>query len=390
MPSDPDTQDLTDLVYASLVGERSWQDFLDRLRRILPNGKAFLVFHDAAAGIGAFPLNAGLDPGFLTTYDAHYSSLNPWMHGASVRPVGRAVRAEAMLPRERLAKTEFFGDWLHPQELESGIGVTIFREQQCNFMISVLAADADEAVYSDAIKSLQALVPHLRRAFNWYRRDEASALGLPGGASLRDSLRLGTITVGTGRKVRTVSGTAARLLECIPELSIDSAGRFRCAVSAVLDHIDSVLLNWMRERCGTHPATFLLPRNGHPLPVRITVIAPPREQDASFFRGPECIVLLEDPVRDLEFAVEELGALYKLTAAEQRVVAGLAAGHTLNEAAALYGISPLTARTQLKQVFTKTGMRRQSDLIRNVCFLAGTLLDGSAFVAAKPTTGGTR
>jgi DNA-binding CsgD family transcriptional regulator len=195
---------------------------------------------------------------------------------------------------------------------------------------------------------------------------------------LRDSLRLGIVTVGTGRKVRAVSDAAARLLECSPELSIDGAGRFRCALSAVTDHIDAVLLSWMRDRLGTQPETFLVPRSDHALPMRITVIAPARERSAAFFRGPECIVVLEDPVRDLQIAVEELGALYKLTASERRVVAGLAAGHTLNEVAALYGISSLTARTQLKQVFAKTGMRRQSDLIRNVCFLAGTLLDRPA------------
>jgi DNA-binding CsgD family transcriptional regulator len=173
------------------------------------------------------------------------------------------------------------------------------------------------------------------------------------------------------------------MMDGVAALSIDCVGRFRCTARHVMDYIDSVLSEWMRERCGPPPKTFLLPRGGAAPPLRLTVIAPPSDPDSRFFRGPECTVLIEDPTRNLDVVAEEFGALYRLTPAEIRVVAGLAAGLTLSEISVQAGIAPGTARVQLKQVFAKTGIGRQTDLIRNVCLLAGTVLEPPAG-ARKP------
>ncbi|MBI1211969.1 MAG: alpha/beta fold hydrolase [Alphaproteobacteria bacterium] len=53
-----------------------------------------------------------------------------------------------------------------------------------------------------------------------------------------------------------------------------------------------------------------------------------------------------------------------LTAAEARLTAKLVQGLSLSDAAAELSISTHTARTQLKSIFAKTGVRRQSELLR--------------------------
>lgn len=59
-----------------------------------------------------------------------------------------------------------------------------------------------------------------------------------------------------------------------------------------------------------------------------------------------------------------LGQRYRLTPAEARLAAHIAAGGTVAGYAALSGVAEGTARTHLKAVFAKTGVHRQSDLIR--------------------------
>lgn len=54
--------------------------------------------------------------------------------------------------------------------------------------------------------------------------------------------------------------------------------------------------------------------------------------------------------------------LFDLTSAEAKLASGLAEGLTLDGIAGRYGISFETVRSHLKAVFTKTGMRRQSDV----------------------------
>lgn len=64
--------------------------------------------------------------------------------------------------------------------------------------------------------------------------------------------------------------------------------------------------------------------------------------------------------REAETAIAALD----LTPAEARLTRLLAEGHLLAEAAAQLKISKLTARTHLRNVFGKTGVGRQTDLVR--------------------------
>ena len=369
MQTGPDAGRLTDLIYGAMLGERSWDDFLDELRRVLPNGKAMLFFHDAGSGRGAFSLNSNVDPEFVASYQTHYSTVNPWMHGASVRPLGRAVRADYMIPREGLLGTEFYADYLRPQGLESGVGVTIFREDERNFLVSVLGAEADPAVYDTAIAVLQQLVPHLTRAFNWYR--QSGMAGGFGDVGLGAALGVGMVSLGPGRRLRMLDPVAAGILESTDVLSIDCAGRMRCKAPDIGDCIDRCLNSWMAGgESSKDPRVFLLREDGSLTAIRVTVLAPCAGRADEYFRGPECIVLLERPNLDFAGATRDFAALHGLTGAEERVVGGLAAGRTLGEIAADGGTSPLTVRAQLKQVFAKTGTNRQVDLVRRVCSLA--------------------
>jgi DNA-binding CsgD family transcriptional regulator len=59
-----------------------------------------------------------------------------------------------------------------------------------------------------------------------------------------------------------------------------------------------------------------------------------------------------------------LASLYGLTDAEAEITTLLSAGHSIEEAAEVRGVKFSTARSQLKSVFAKTGVKRQSDLLR--------------------------
>jgi DNA-binding CsgD family transcriptional regulator len=61
---------------------------------------------------------------------------------------------------------------------------------------------------------------------------------------------------------------------------------------------------------------------------------------------------------------ELAAATFRLTPAETRVLASLLAGRTLAETATALGIATGTAKTHLENIFSKTGVTRQADLIR--------------------------
>ena len=60
---------------------------------------------------------------------------------------------------------------------------------------------------------------------------------------------------------------------------------------------------------------------------------------------------------------DDLRSTYGLTPSEIRLTLRLAAGDALRKAANEIGISYQTARTRLKFIFQKTGVRRQAELV---------------------------
>jgi len=77
-------------------------------------------------------------------------------------------------------------------------------------------------------------------------------------------------------------------------------------------------------------------------------------------------IFIGDPEAGQITTIEFLQTLYALTQAEAELVALLARGRTLEEAAAERGVRLNTVRSQLKQVFAKTDTNRQGQLMRLV------------------------
>lgn len=78
------------------------------------------------------------------------------------------------------------------------------------------------------------------------------------------------------------------------------------------------------------------------------------------------ILFISDPDGQPMPSPDAIAKVFDLTKAEARIVHALVQGHRLEDAAETYGITVGTARTYLKQVFSKTNTSRQSELIKLV------------------------
>jgi hypothetical protein len=120
----PDDE-LVDLIYAALLGEASWQRFLDRLAASAPSGKTLLVMHDNNRNDGYIPIASGIPKDVLGRYNGYFAGVNPFMKPASLAPVGVGLIDEALVPRSDLFKSEFFNDLLKPHEMPSRVALTV-------------------------------------------------------------------------------------------------------------------------------------------------------------------------------------------------------------------------------------------------------------------------
>jgi DNA-binding CsgD family transcriptional regulator/PAS domain-containing protein len=74
------------------------------------------------------------------------------------------------------------------------------------------------------------------------------------------------------------------------------------------------------------------------------------------------VVFVSDPDRTDNFTVESLQRAFDLTYREAQTAIAIARGQGLKIAARAMGVAPTTARSQLQQVFAKTGTNHQAEL----------------------------
>ncbi len=110
------------------------------------------------------------------------------------------------------------------------------------------------------------------------------------------------------------------------------------------------------------PRAPIVARRGSRLPLVLEVL-PLDDPAGSFLSGARLLVTITDPCVTAVLPSGLLRQLFGTTGAEVRLAAHLAAGSSLQQAADVSGITIMTARSQLKSLFSKTGTRRQAELV---------------------------
>jgi DNA-binding CsgD family transcriptional regulator len=354
--------DLIGEIYAALLGNASWQTFLDHLAQVLPNGKATLFFHDLAAATGALSLHAHLDAAAVAAYSRYYAARNPWMAGAVARPLGIGVRAERMFPRSQLLRTEFFADFLRPQGIETGVGITLFREQGCNFMLSTLCAAGDDDLIDSGAALVEMLAPHLRQAFAYYRRVGSASSGRLAVDAAADALGVAIVSVGPDRRASWANAAGHARLSAGDPIGADPHGRIGAKRGEVREALDAALAAAARGE-GADKRTLDLRDGEGKLSARLTLVVPAMTSCERYFSGP-CVVLLVESIAAAPLPAEAaLCAAFKLTPSEARIARAVAVGSRLVDVADAQGIAIGTARTHLKRIFAKMDVNRQAELV---------------------------
>ena len=129
--------------------------------------------------------------------------------------------------------------------------------------------------------------------------------------------------------------------------------------TAALDRALHKLL-WTPSGAALAPPIPLSRESRSPLlayPLKLASLA------ANPFAQGRALIVLVDPDRRSRPPEEALREIFKLTIAEARLAARLAAGTGLDDVSDELGIAKETGRYHLKSIFAKTGARRQAELV---------------------------
>lgn len=372
--------DLVGHVYEAAADPDHWDEFLAVLERIYPDARVTLFGHDngcPTARLG-FARNYAADD--LRAYAEHYVRCSPYVLRAAAVPVGEPIRYETLIDDAELAGTEYYNDYLRPRRLgHYGTGLLIERDGTRGTLarrptvLSLADHRNDAERRARQLRLLALLAPHLKRAFGMHRVIRAQKANGEAAQAAFDQWAHAALVLDASGRVVLMNRSAELLLQRPHGLWL---GRDRRLCS--IDETKTRALELAVKKCATI-ATAIEPDappadlDGLTLP-RISVAAPLRVMlapmpflgggDASGMGAGSVLLLLLDPDNVRRTPIGWLARQFGLTPSEQRLAEAIINGLPLDEAAEQIGIRLTTARTRLKLIQTKTGCRRQVDLVR--------------------------
>lgn len=372
-------------LFAAAADPSQWPRFMAALSHASGGVSTHLVGHDAGAGRAVGVAYSHLSEDAVHSYLTHYAALNPWAKAHAQLAPGVPFAAEALCSRAQLERTEFWADWVRPQEnIAAGGGMVLFRDHDRAFAIGGNIRRRDEARLQPRwMRLLTLLGPLMQHALEMNRALAGRSIELAARSVASGLAPPAVLVLDVHGHVRYANAGAQALLARGEGLRLTPHGALQLQsphqarlVQALraLDgsgHASKVLepLHLRLQTRGPQPVAFDV--RGAPLePDRLDVALPLSLNTP----GQPCLLLTLTrctPAATLDPATHMVRA-WGVSPAEATVTALLAQGLTPCEIAAQREVSLHTVRAQIKSVLARTGARRQQDLLRRLWSELGT------------------
>lgn len=360
---------MTEAIQAAALQPGQWQEVADRLPRCVPGTKTFMQVWDGLSP--PLPLiSSGWNPETINAYREYYGERNPWRQAWMDMPPMLATWADDYLPTAQLKKTEWYAGLLRPEgEVDGASGIKFVQEDGRLAMLAVhYDASKGEQMHAVLQPLIQGIAASMRQALDVnraiYRSTPSVGLDLD---LLHALLHPGFIV---DRHCRVLAANArAEALFSDRDLYVGA----RDLIHFSDTRTDRAFAERVRRLCSARPDDAV-PIEDMPLVIpegafTATVLPVAQNLRSKAFTGvlpiflPEVVALVVLRPRSSVALADFLQRRFGLTRSEARLAEALPSGGTLLEVAARLGISYETARTQLRAVFTKTGVNRQSELV---------------------------
>ena len=353
--------DLIDEIYDAALDSRRWPKFIESLSEIFHCVGGALLQRDRHSAEMGFIEFGGLDAATRSAYQRYYSARSVWMPAAFARSGELAIGHELAPDKRSFERSEFYNDWLRPQGVYDAIGGVIERSADSLTVVTVLRAERAGLVTEAEQQVFARLMPHVRRAIEIHRRLYGAQLQRDGALQALDALRIGMVLTDRAGRALFANRMAEKILSHGDGLAL-VRGQLRAARSQDSQRLAALIQGAAKTGCGLgqEPGGILsLPTSTG---VALSVLVSPCP--CLGLLDPAALVFLGMPARSLPLEERFVARRYGLTRAEAKLLQALVDGKRLTDYAEGAGITLNTAKTHLKQIFAKTGSRRQSDLIR--------------------------
>ncbi|EED68098.1 helix-turn-helix transcriptional regulator [Comamonas testosteroni] len=348
-------------LYESAMDPQHWKVFLELLRSCANGNYASLVVRDPH----------GENVGWVISATGGRSEVIPYDPYAQWSPFLGIAKDQVLTLRDVMTESEwhscrYYTDWCKGVDIEHILAVDVMTDNGCSYGWRITRPASAGAFESRQLDLVRMLVPHLKRVLNMQlnlHRDR-QVISLYGRATAQ--LMMGVVILDQAGKMIEANPAATTILNLGDGIRVNNG-----ALEAVYANdnrklqrlIRDALLSPRLERASTTEGMSITRQSGQ-LNWGVVVQSISADEWTEGKQRPSVAVFLRDTTGKAEPPVKLTQQLFHLTPAETAVATHLSNGMSLEEAAEALGIKPNTARAHLRSIFSKTGVRRQTELVR--------------------------
>ncbi|MEZ5571644.1 MAG: helix-turn-helix transcriptional regulator [Halioglobus sp.] len=362
MHIDPAFSVLLGELYQGPLEAQPWQTFLASVREVLGANLVTLLLRPPSKEEHVVMLADGGSLSAMKSYNEGQFVLDPFVD----LPARQVVSLHEYLSPPTLLGSDFYHVIMQPQGWYDFLGVDIREDNELDVRFRAGRYHGAQPFGEREKALLQALLPHLERSIRLQACISRTERERAVYAGAVEQLLVATIILDEQCRVLSTNATATALIAAQQGVSVVD-NYLHLNDSNANRELRNLLLEVMRSRRSSSPqpaSAMHVPRAGELPDLGLVARAVPPAAGAEGRAMPSIAVFIRDPQQAAEAPQLVISRLYGLTAAEASLAMLLANGLTLDEASVELSVSRNTARSHLRAVFAKTGVARQSGLVR--------------------------
>jgi len=382
-PTQRDANGLSDLVhqiYEASVRPERWNAVVAAIADSLGAAKGLLFTPYLAPQHGGLIFPAGIDEAALQLWGSTYIDQDIWAQRAQARGqlrVGVALIDEDIVPREEFLASRFYREFLSTIGIGRVCTCIVFEGTPGLPATSIsIFRDAHEPAFDRAdAQWLKLVAAHISRGLGLMQRLDTARLQCTSLLSSFDRLNFGVVLLNERMQVLHLNQAAQAAVSRRDGIAINANRQLESTPGAKRSQSLSRWLAAVRDAPATQQAHFLegcrVTRSDGKRHYAIQCAAV-SAASAWTAQSEEIryVVFIIDPTALQLPSTSRLAALYGLTEAQAKVALGFSNGETYKQVARRLRVSEETVRSHVKEIYPKTRVNRQADLVRLVLSLA--------------------
>ena len=351
-------------IYDASLDDSRWAATLGSIVD-LAGGQSGGLVRIAASGEPVISHAVGVEPTYIRTYIETYEPLDPSravLHAA----VGQIQTIGDWIDVDEFRTTTFYNEWTRPQGLEDAANVLLEKSAEGISRLSIMKAGGpvDRRMY----QVVSHLTPHLQRAMAVRQKLQRQDALETASARTLDALRTAVLLLDADGHIIHFNASAREILEAADVLRSVHGRLVTSDLNAdrVLRQALAATLLGDRATTSASISVHLTARDGSHYVGNLLPLTARRRQMFGDSYDACAVLFVSKAALDTIVAPDLIRKLFKLTPAELRVFLAIVEIGGVPDVARSMGIAETTIKTHLTRIFTKTGTKRQADLVRLV------------------------